>query len=129
MRSTPHGGGAPASLIKNRSKPAIHPPTLSSRSRSEFAAASARRAASSSPSSPREERAGRGPRRGETNKNAPPLPSPLLHPMEEREKSRTLMQPCCVASPPCLKRPTQLHLQKFHLRFRRERHPLQHSER
>src|SRR6266481_3854368 len=34
------------------------------------------RAASSSPSSPREERAGRGPRRGETNKNAPPLPQP-----------------------------------------------------
>src|SRR6266581_2503089 len=51
-------------------------------------------AASSSPSSPREERVGRGPRRGETNKNAPPLPSPLLHPMEEREKSRSLMQPC-----------------------------------
>src|SRR6266542_88300 len=53
-----------------------------------------RRAASSSSSSPCEERAGRGPRRGETNKNAPPLPSPLLHPMEEREKSRSLMQPC-----------------------------------
>src|SRR6266568_6251045 len=34
------------------------------------------RAASSSPSSPREERVGRGPRRGATNKNAPPLPSP-----------------------------------------------------
>src|SRR5437899_3393393 len=50
-------------------------------------------AASSSPSSPREERAGRGPRRGETNKNAPPLPSPLLHPMEEREESSSLMQP------------------------------------
>src|SRR6266851_8946777 len=50
-------------------------------------------AASSSPSSPREERAGRGPRRGETNKNAPPLPGPLLHPMEEREKSRSLMRP------------------------------------
>src|SRR6266849_7688847 len=49
-------------------------------------------AASSSPSSPREERVGRGPRRGETNKHAPPLPSPLLHPMEEREKSRSLMQ-------------------------------------
>src|SRR5713101_3782817 len=46
------------------------------------------RAASSSPSSPREERVGRGPRRGEINKNAPPLPSPLLHPMEEREESR-----------------------------------------
>jgi len=42
------------------------------------------RAASSSPSSPREERVGRGPRRGETNKNAPPLPGPLLHRMEER---------------------------------------------
>src|SRR5437899_9611940 len=54
----------------------------------------AARAASSSPSSPREERVGRGPRRGETNKNAPPLPSPLLHPMEEREKSRSLTQPC-----------------------------------
>src|SRR5258708_26289960 len=51
-------------------------------------------AASSSPSSPREERVGRGPRRGETNKNAPPLRSPLLHPTEEREKSRSLMQPC-----------------------------------
>src|SRR5712664_1971437 len=52
----------------------------------------ANRAASSSASSPREERVGRGPRRGETDKNAPPLPSPLLHPMEEREKSRRLMQ-------------------------------------
>src|SRR5712692_4084176 len=51
------------------------------------------RAASSTPSSPREERVGRGPRSGETNKNAPPLPSPLLHPMEEREKSRSLTQP------------------------------------
>ena len=95
-------------------------------------------AASSSPSSPCEERAGRGRRRGETNKDKPPphepdpplhpseegtgrkrsnpsspprrgwgwvqgfkermpsaksLPSPLLHPMEEREKSRSLMQP------------------------------------
>ena len=51
------------------------------------------RAAPSSPASPREERVGRGPRRGETNRNAPPLPGPLLHPMEEREKSRSLMQP------------------------------------
>src|SRR3989442_15404645 len=50
-------------------------------------------AASSSPSSPREERVGRGPRRGETNKNAPPLPSPLLHPMEEWGKSRRLISP------------------------------------
>ncbi len=33
-----------------------------------------------------------GPRGGETNKNAPP-PHPLLHPMEEREKSQSLMQP------------------------------------
>ena len=33
-------------------------------------------AASSSPSSPCEERVGRGTRRGETNKNAPPLPNP-----------------------------------------------------
>src|SRR5713226_147470 len=57
------------------------------------------RAASSSPSSPREERVGRGPRRGETNKNAPPLPDPLLHPMEEREKSRSLMQPCARGGP------------------------------
>src|SRR5260370_11683840 len=40
---------------------------------------------------------GGGPRRGETNKNAPPLPSPLLHPMEEREKSRSLMQPWSLA--------------------------------
>src|SRR5258708_33472220 len=40
---------------------------------------------------------GGGPRRGETNKNAPPLPSPLLHPMEEREKSRRLMQPWSLA--------------------------------
>src|SRR5258708_23642960 len=36
---------------------------------------------------------GRGPRRGETDKSAPPLPSPLLDPMAEREKSRSLMQP------------------------------------
>jgi hypothetical protein len=42
------------------------------------------RAASSSPSSPYEERVGRGPKRRETNKNAPPLPDPLLHPMAER---------------------------------------------
>jgi protein ImuB len=48
---------------------------------------------SSSSSSPSEERAGRGPRRGETNNNEPPLPGPLLHPMEEREKSGSLMQP------------------------------------
>src|SRR5713226_703259 len=32
-------------------------------------------------------------RGGETNKNAPPLPSPLLHPIEERENSRSLTQP------------------------------------
>jgi lipoate-protein ligase A len=57
------------------------------------------RAASSSPSSPREERVGRGPRRRETDKNAPPLPSPLLHPMEEREKSRSLMQPWLPGGP------------------------------
>src|SRR5258708_24669374 len=37
---------------------------------------------------------GGGPRRGETNKKAPPLPSPLLHPMEEKEKPRSFMQPC-----------------------------------
>src|SRR5580765_3986040 len=53
--------------------------------------------ASSSPSSPCEERVGRGPRRGEANKNPPALPSPLLHPMEEREKSRSLMQPWLMA--------------------------------
>ena len=34
------------------------------------------RAASSFPSSPREERVGRGPRRGGTNRNGPPLPNP-----------------------------------------------------
>jgi predicted AlkP superfamily pyrophosphatase or phosphodiesterase len=47
-------------------------------------------AASSFPSSAREARVGRGPIRGAalfSNKNAPPLPGPLLHPMEEREKS------------------------------------------
>jgi hypothetical protein len=27
------------------------------------------------------------------NKYVPPLPNPLLHPMEEREKSKRLMQP------------------------------------
>src|SRR5258708_2764382 len=37
---------------------------------------------------------GGGPRRGETNKNAPPLPGPLLHRMEERG---SLMQPCWTA--------------------------------
>src|SRR5712691_11540818 len=57
------------------------------------------RAASSSPSSPREERVGRRPRRGETNTNAPPLPSPLLHPMEEREQSRSLMPPWLPGGP------------------------------
>jgi hypothetical protein len=36
-----------------------------------------------------------GERTEETNKNVPPLPNPLLHPMEEREKSRSLMQPWC----------------------------------
>src|SRR5713101_5865885 len=51
-------------------------------------------AASSSPSSPREEGVGRGPRRGELIKNVPPLPSPLLHPMEEKEKSASLMPAC-----------------------------------
>ncbi len=66
-------------------------------------------AASSPPSSPREERVGRGPSRGETNKNAPPHPlpapslrqagSPLLHPMEEREKSRSLMHPWLPGDP------------------------------
>src|SRR5437899_1942770 len=36
-----------------------------------------------------------------TDKNAPPLPSPLLHPMEAREKSRSLMQPSlCRENPP-----------------------------
>ena len=40
-----------------------------------------------SSSSPRDEGAGRGSRRGESE-NKPPLPGPLLHPMEEREKSR-----------------------------------------
>jgi hypothetical protein len=38
-------------------------------------------------SSPREERVGRGLRRGAASKNDPPLPGPLLHPMEEREKT------------------------------------------
>src|SRR5262249_37734827 len=33
---------------------------------------------------------------GKTNVNAPPLPNPLLHPMEEREKSVNLMQPCLI---------------------------------
>ena len=49
-------------------------------------------AASNFASSPCEARAGRGPRRGETHNDEPPLPSPLLHPMEEREKSRSLVQ-------------------------------------
>ena len=44
---------------------------------------------SSFASSPREERVGRGMRRGAVDNTAPPLPGPLLHPMEEREKSRT----------------------------------------
>ena len=30
---------------------------------------------------------------GETNKDGPPLPNLLLHPMEEKEKSGSLMQP------------------------------------
>ncbi len=81
--------------FKELGDPAPSRPILASKkfSRRKFS-----RAASSSPSSPREERAGRGPRRGETNKNAPPLPCPLLHPIEEREKSRNLMQPCRFSS-------------------------------
>ncbi len=50
------------------------------------------RTASISPSSPREERVGRGLRRGATNKYAPPLPSPLIHRMKERENARSLRQ-------------------------------------
>src|ERR1051326_1968376 len=44
-------------------------------------------AAPISSSSLREERAGRGPKRGEITPNTPPLPDPLLHPKEEKEKS------------------------------------------
>src|SRR6266540_4177618 len=52
-------------------------------------------AARSSSSSPHDAGVGRGPKRGA----APPLPSPLLHPMEERE--------CLVAAPPhCAVSPT-----------------------
>jgi len=36
-------------------------------------------------SSPRDEGVGRGPRRGASPDYVPPLPDPLLHPMEERE--------------------------------------------
>jgi len=39
-------------------------------------------------SSPRDKGAGRGPRRGENSQNAPPLPGPLLHSVEERETRR-----------------------------------------
>src|SRR5437762_8618507 len=35
-------------------------------------------------SSPRDAGVGRGPRRGAASLNVPPLPGPLLHPMEER---------------------------------------------
>ena len=38
-----------------------------------------------SSSSPRDAGAGRGQRRGASSQNFPPLPGPLLHPMEERE--------------------------------------------
>src|SRR5258708_2369878 len=54
------------------------------------------RGASNSPSPPRGERGGSGLGRGGTNENAATLPSPLLHPMAERENSRSLMQPCLV---------------------------------
>ncbi len=50
------------------------------------------------PSSPHEGRVGRGPRRGEANKDAPPLRGPFLHPMEEREKSSSLTHPWPAAS-------------------------------
>ncbi len=73
---------------------------ISSNSSRESVTASAARAASNSPSSPREERVGRGPRRGEISNDQPPLPSPLLHPMEEREKSRSLVQPWPAAPNP-----------------------------
>src|SRR5260370_2878068 len=58
------------------------------------------KAASSSPSSPREERVGRGPRRGETNKTHLLSPALLLPQMEEREKSRSLRQPWRAVAPP-----------------------------
>jgi len=58
---------------------------------------SIRQAASSSPSSPAGT-SGRGPRRGEPIKTHL-SPHPLLHRMEEREKSRSLMQPCQLAPP------------------------------
>ena len=41
-------------------------------------------------SSPHSSVVGRGPRRGETNENAPPLPGPLLHFVEEREFGGTV---------------------------------------
>ena len=68
--------------------------TLWQRAAQIVAARNLHRAASSSASSPCEARAGRGPRREETNKDEQPLPDPLLRPMEEREESRSLMQPC-----------------------------------
>jgi len=52
------------------------------------------RGVSRSPSSPPRSSRGRGPRRGATNKNEPPLPDPLLLRIEEREKSGILKQPC-----------------------------------
>jgi len=43
--------------------------------------------------STREERAGRDPERGAIKPNAPPLPGPLLHCVEEREKATTNFDP------------------------------------
>ncbi len=46
--------------------------------------------------SPREERTGREPERGEIETNVPPLPNPLLHSAEEREKAaeKIRVHPC-----------------------------------
>ena len=43
------------------------------------------------------------------------LPSPLLHPMEEREKSRSLMQPC-IQTPRRLRHATNGRLPAFALK-------------
>src|SRR2546427_2563629 len=59
--------------FKELGDPASAQPILAS---TKFSRRRFSRAASSSPSSPREERVGRGPRRGETNKIAAPPPPP-----------------------------------------------------
>jgi hypothetical protein len=59
--------------------------------------------------SPREERVGREPERGAIRQNAPPLPGPLLHVTEEREKNHHVAPERIATNMIC---PSTLNLQR-----------------